>query len=263
MLAAASTPTWTVRTEVFDGPLDLLLYLVKRDGIDLRRVSIARVADSYLHFLDMMHELNISVAADYLVMAATLCHLKSLELLPRPPVLLEDEEGVDPREALARQLEIYERYKEAAEALEARPWLGRDVFCREPMDVGEVERPLVPGVDAFGLLEAYYGVLTRPVPVTPSHTIKRPEVDLAVCSRRVLTALGGVGGRSDLMAVLRTFASKAERVVSFLAILEMIRLGWVRFHQAEHLAPVELTSQVPVDQDLSAIRGEVFEAEAG
>jgi segregation and condensation protein A len=259
----AWSATWTVRTEVFDGPLDLLLYLVKRDGIDIRRVSIARVADSYLSFLDRMRELNISVASDYLVMAASLCHLKSLELLPRPPTVLDEEdEGVDPREALARQLEAYEAYKQAAEELEKRPWLGRDVYAREPMDVGEVDRPLVPGVDAFGLLEAYHRVLTRPVERPKEHTIHRPEVDLAACCRRLLKGLGGVGEARDLGELLRLFTTKAERVITFLASLEMTRLGWLTLAQEGHLGPVTVTSKVPVDQDLAAIRGDVVGAVA-
>lgn len=253
----AATQAWTVRTEVFDGPLDLLLYLVKRDGVSLREVSIAPVCDSYLAYLDRLRGLHIALASDYLVMAATLCHLKSLELLPRPPAILEDEE-VDPKEALARQLEAYEAVRAAADALDTRPVLGRDTFAREPMDLGEIEQPLVPGVDAFGLLDVYYAVLTRPEPVAPSHTIHRPEVDLGDCCRRVLGALGGPGGTGDLGAILRTIPSRAARVITFVAILEMTRLGWLRLAQAEHLAPVGVTSLVPADQPLDAIRGEVI-----
>lgn len=251
-----------MRTEVFDGPLDLLLYLVKRDGIDIRQVSMARVCDSYLAFLDLLRDLHISLAADYLVMAATLCHLKSLELLPRPPAILEDEDE-DPREALARQLEIYAQFKSAAEAIEALPTLGRDVFAREPADVGELERPLIPGVDAFGLLDTYYRVLTRPEAATAVHTIHRPEVDLGKCCRTVLGALGGPGGASELSVLLRLFATKAERVITFVAVLEMCRLGWLLLDQAAHLAPVQVVSTVPADQSLEAFRTEAVLEEVG
>lgn len=249
--------TWTVHTDVFDGPMDLLLYLVKRDGIDLRKVCIARVADSYLAFLGRMQELNITVASDYLVMAATLCHLKSLELLPRPPVYLEEEE-VDPREALARRLEVYEQFKEASELLDALPRVGRDTFVREPMDIGEVDRPLVPGVDAFGLLEAYYQVLTRPEEQVATHTIHRTEVDLGACCRRVLRTLGAVGAQRGLRELLLTFDTKAERVITFLGVLEMVRLGWLGIEQREHLAPVTVTARVGPEQNLDAIRGEAI-----
>ena len=254
----ANALTWTVCTDVFDGPLDLLLYLVKRDGIDVRQVSMRSVCDSYLGFLDRLRDLHISVASDYLVMAATLCHLKSLELLPRPPSILEEEE-IDPREDLARRLETYAQYKQAAEELELRPQVGRDTFVREPLDVGEVDRPLIPGVDAFGLLEMYYQVLTRPEPTEPVHTIHKPEVDLSKCCRTVLSALGGVGGTGDLRALLRLFKSKAERVITFVAVLEMCRLGWLKLEQAMHLAPVCVTSAVPADQSLAAFRGDLLE----
>lgn len=265
MLAIADAElTWTVHTEVFDGPLDLLLHLVRRDGIDLRKVRIARVCDSYLAFLDQMRELHIAVASEYLVMAATLCHLKSLELLPRPPSILQDEE-VDPKEALARRLEDYERIRAAALALDALPREGRDVFVREPLDVGEIERPLVPGIDAFGLLEVYFAVLTRPAPREVQHTIHRPEVDLGRCASEVLVALGGPGGRGALKDVLRRLATRAERIVTFLAVLEMARLGWLGVAQVDHLGEVELVSRVPADQSMDALVGaiRVDVAEAG
>ncbi len=261
MLAAETLQSWTVHTEVFDGPLDLLLHLVRRDGIDLRKVAIARICDSYLEVLERMRELNISLASEWLVMAATLCHLKSLELLPRPPAILEEEE-VDPREQLARRLETYAQFKEAAAALDRRPVLDRDTFARPPSDVGEVDQPLIPGVDAFALLDQYYRLLTRPPPVERVHAIHRPEVDLADCARRVLRTLGGPGGTADLAAVLRGFARRAERVVAFLAVLEMCRLGWLGLTQAGHLSPVELTSRVAADQSMEAIRGEVVAEEA-
>ena len=256
MLAAQVQWTWTVHTEVFDGPLDLLLYLVKRDGIDLRTVKIARVTDSYLEYLEKLDELNIAVASDYLVMAATLCHLKSLELLPRLPSIMAEEE-VDPREALARRLETYERFKAAAEALAARPILGRDVFVRKPLDIGEVDRPLVPGVDAFGLLDLYYQMLTRPEKVEPTHTVFKSEIDLSDCCRRVLVSLGGQRGRRNLTDVLYVFPERSERIVAFLSILEMTRLQWLSLEQEGHLGAVHVTANVPMDQDLSAIRGEV------
>ncbi|MGC6493122.1 MAG: segregation and condensation protein A [Myxococcota bacterium] len=258
--ARAVRPTWTVRTDVFDGPLDLLLYLVKRDGIDLRQVSLSSVCDSYLAFIEKLQDLHIAVASDYLVMAATLCHLKSLELLPRPPAILEDE-GVDPREALARQLEAYEQIKEASEALDARPRVGRDVAVREPVDVGELQRPLVPGTDAFGLLDAYYELLTRPEPRPAVHTIHRPEVRLDDCCRHILESLGGPGGTGELRAILRACERRSERVITFIAALELIRLGYIAHRQDGHLAVVHLTSLVPADADLSVVRADVEQAD--
>lgn len=259
MVPAIAQQPWTVRTEVFDGPLDLLLHLVRRDGVDLRTMSIAPIAESYLAWIGRMRALDIAVASSHLVMAATLCHLKSLELLPRPPAVLEDEDAMDPREELARRLEAYEQVRQASDALERLPVLDRDVFRRSPIDDEDVERPLIPGVDAFRLLDLYYGVLTRPEPAEPQHTVHRPEVDLSTCCRHVLHTLGGVGVSRTLRSVLRSLPSRAERVVTFLAVLEMTRLGWLTLAQAGHLEPVSVTALVPPDQDLAAIRGDAFD----
>ncbi|MEQ1501452.1 MAG: segregation/condensation protein A [Myxococcota bacterium] len=138
---AAGRTAFTVHTDVFDGPLDLLLHLVKRDGISLARLEVARIADAYLAYLDRMRELDLAVAADWLVMAATLVHLKALELLPRPPTLLATKEEADPRDALLQQLREYERIKLAASALDARPMVGRDVFVRVGEQVPSTDRP--------------------------------------------------------------------------------------------------------------------------
>lgn len=246
---------WTVHTDVFDGPLDLLLYLVERDGIDLRRLAVRRVADSYLAYLDRMRELNLSLAGDYLLMAATLVHLKSLELLPRPPTLLEEQE--DPREELARRLREYQRYREAADHLEGQPLVGRDTFVREPLEVPEDDRPLVAGVDAFGLLDVYWELLKRaatPEPVVDFVLESGP--DFPTCCRRVLQALGGRGGRGELGGLLRALTSRPERVVTFVAVLEMTRLGWLTVEQKVHLGPVDVLQVVESDEiDLGILTG--------
>src|SRR5690349_10294681 len=128
-LLPSGVVAFTVHTDVFDGPLDLLLHLVKRDGISLARLEVSRIADAYLAYLDQMRELDLAIAADWLVMAATLVHLKALELLPRPPAILEEDE-TDPRDALLAQLADYERVKIDARALDARTMVGRDVLVR-------------------------------------------------------------------------------------------------------------------------------------
>jgi len=128
---ATGPVVFTVHTDVFDGPLDLLLHLVQRDGISLARLQISRIANAYLAYLDQMRALDLSIAADWLVMAATLIHLKALELLPRPPSILAEDEP-DPRDTLLEQLREYERIKGAAGALDQLQQVGRDVFTRMP-----------------------------------------------------------------------------------------------------------------------------------
>lgn len=258
--ALAPDAPWTVHTEVFDGPLDLLLYLVERDGIDLKKLEVRRIADSYLGYLDRMRELNLSIAGDYLLMAATLVHLKSLELLPRPPVLVADEPE-DPREELARRLREYQRHRAAADALEARPWVGRDTFVREPLEVDPADRPLVAGVDAFGLLDLYWEVLRRASAPEARVGFELPSgPDFPSCCRRVLGVLGGRGGRAELGTLLRALELRAERVVTFVGVLEMCRLGWLGIVQLEHLGPVHVEQLVDDEAiDLGLLTGFVEE----
>lgn len=234
---------WTVHTDVFDGPLDLLLYLVERDGIDLTRLDVRQVTDSYLAYLDRMRDLNLSLAGDYLLMAATLVHLKSLELLPRPPTATTEDE-VDPREALARQLRDYAKVRARADALETRPLLGRDTFTRAAEDVAGDDR-LVAGLDAFALLDLYHELLARRDEAPPTVTLAAPGLDFRGSCQHLLTLLGGPGGKAELGAVLRALPTRGARVVVFVATLEMTRQGWVIVRQAVHLGPVEVEQLRP------------------
>jgi segregation and condensation protein A len=248
-------PRWTIHTEVFDGPLDLLLYLVRRDGIDLLKLPVARIADSYLAYLERLRSLNLSIAADYLVMAATLVHLKSLELLPRPPTPVE-EDDVDPREELVRRLREHARIAAAADLLAERPLLGEQVHTREPLEVDDGVRPLTTQADAFALLDTYYRLLQRKEAPPARVQLVSSGPDLGACVQRLLDALGGVGGRGELGDMLRSLPSRAERVVTFLASLEMARLGWLTLVQTTHLGPVEVTRNVADDDiDLTMVVG--------
>ena len=257
-MAGVEAGAWTIHTDVFDGPLDLLLYLVKRDGVDIRRLDVRQITDSYLAYLDRMRDLNLSLAGDYLVMAATLVHLKSLELFPRLPTVVEEEE--DPREALERQLREYARVRQGADALDQRPQVDRDVFLRSPQPVDEDDR-VESGIDAFGLLDLYWELLQRHEAPEPIVELGIGGVDFAGCCRAVLSALGGLGGRGELTAMLQSLARRAERVVTFVAVLEMVRQGWISVAQRVHLGPVELEQRVPSEAvDLQAITGWVAPA---
>jgi segregation and condensation protein A len=248
---------WTIHTEVFEGPLDLLLHLVRRDGIDLRRVSIARICDAYLEYLDRLRGLRLNLAADYLVMAATLCHLKSLSLLPRPPSPTTDDGAPDedPAEALARQLERYQIYREAAEGLDDRPVVGRDVFTRQPEEVDAADRPFVAGVDAFGLLDLYWELLSVQAAGPPTHTLPDDGPDLRRCCELVIAAIDAGGGRGELGAILRAFERAGERVIAFVAGLEMVRLQWLGIEQDGHLAPVRVWFKDRAGIDLALLTG--------
>jgi len=250
----AELPTWTVHTEVFDGPLDLLLYLVKRDGVDIRRLAVAQIADAYLEYIDHMRDLNLSLAGEYLVMAATLVHLKSLELLPRLPTPV-DEDAPDPRQAFADQLMSYAKYREAADAMAARSWLGRDQFARTAPDAAEGD--IDAGIDAFGLLDLYRGLLARAEAPEPQvrfeHEVRLDMGDAAVS---LIRGLLDVGGTAELQGLLRALPDRAQRVVTFIGVLEMLRLGWIEVQQRFHLGEIDLTARVTADQiDVRALSG--------
>lgn len=260
-MSAPAEPQWVVRTEVFDGPLDLLLYLVRREGVDLRSLPVARVADAYLAYLDRMRDLHLGVAGEYLVMAATLVWLKSLELLPRKPVLQEEEDdGEDPREALARRLREYARYREAADDLDRRPRIGREVFVRDPGELDGNRREVVAGIDAFGLLDLYYEMLTREAEEEPEYAVDTRTLSLEEACRFVLSRLGG--GRGELASLLAVLPTRRERILTFVAVLEMVRLGWVGLAQREHLGSIEIEGRVGADVDLSRVMGRVEAATA-
>jgi segregation and condensation protein A len=235
-----------------------LLHLVKREGIDLRRMPIAPIADAYLAYLDRMREMHLGIAAEYLVMAATLCHLKSLEILPRPPTSTEaEEEPEDPKAALVRQLAEYQRYREAADHLGEQPLLGRDVFGREPEDLGHVPKPIRAGLDAFALLDLFHELLRKATRPEHVHEVHANGLDFGSCCRHVLRSLGGPGGRSDLAPLIAPLRTRVEKILTFLAVLEMIRLRWLELEQEEHLGPIVLTSRVKADTDIDAVLGRI------
>lgn len=255
-LVPSGAVAFTVHTDVFDGPLDLLLHLVKRDGISLARLQISRIADAYLAYVDQMRELDLQIAADWLVMAATLVHLKALELLPRPPAILEEEE-TDPRDALIEQLQDYARIKAAAAGLDGQPQVGRDVFVRPGEPPPQTDRPWVSPIDAFGLLDILHEVLARAAVPEPVVRMGDGGPNINLCCRRVLAALGGRGGSFDLVVMLRTLRTRAERVITFIAVLEMARLGWLDVAQAAHLGPVHVAQLVEDHEiDVDRVMGE-------
>jgi len=255
-----TAPTWTVHTEVFEGPLDLLLYLVRREGIDLKRLPVRAITDAYLDYLDRMREVHLGVAGEYLVMAATLCYLKSLELLPRAPTARDvEEEGEDPRAELARKLLEYQRFREGADMLESQVRLGREAFSRTTQDAPEGGRPVQSTIDAFGLLDLYYALLTREAAPMPEVTVAGDGPDLVACSRRVLSWLGGPSGRGEFGVLLKALPNRLERIATFIAVLEMARLGWLDLRQETHLGPVFLEARVASDADLGALSNLVAE----
>jgi segregation and condensation protein A len=231
-----------IQLGAFEGPLDLLLHLIKKHELNILDLPIAFVTERYLDYLQMMQELDLDIASEYLLMAATLAHIKSKMLLPQNPLeeVEEHEEGYveDPRGELIRRLLEYQKYKAAAEQLGGRPIAGRDVFGRgSRTEEAQGPAPLAP-IDLYKLLDAFGAILKR----------VKGRVALEVTAEQIT-----IGERiSQLSELLRTkrscvfdelFASDRTRyevVVTFLALLEMTKLHITRIYQSDPSAPLHV-----------------------
>ncbi len=239
--------TWSLELPEFQGPLDLLLHLCQKHEIDILNIPIGFITGKYLEYLAIMQLVELDIAAEYLLMAATLAHIKSKELLPAPPPGQEDEtvedEG-DPREALIRRLLEYQKYKHAGEQLAARGVAGRDVFLRGmPIEETSPDRlaPLAE-IPLFALVDAFQRVLDRSK-VRLSHDVVADRISL---TDRIaeLADLLAVRRRLEFDQMFDGLATKFDLVITFLALLEMTRLKMTRLLQAEPLGPlyVELSA---------------------
>ena len=239
---APSVGSYAVKLQVFEGPLDLLLHLIRQSELDITDIPIAQVARQYVDYLAMMDELNLDVAGEYLVMAATLAWIKSRMILP-PPHEGDDEEGGDPRAELVARLLEYQRFQEVAEELGEKARLGRDVFAAigpEPEVTPDSEREIKVGM--VQLLEAYRRVLegVRPAGTGP-HQIEAEH--LTVHER--MTAVMNVIASHETIEFGRVFEvegggspSRTMVVTTFLAILELTRLDAIRIYQSVDEASV-------------------------
>jgi segregation and condensation protein A len=227
------TDLYRVKLDVFEGPLDLLLHLIKKNEVGIVDIPIAAITEQYLSYLEMMRELRLDVAGEFLVMAATLTLIKSRMLLP-PSEDEEDEDEADPRAALVQQLLEYQRYREAALALAERPLLHRDVFVREPFaDLEEVaaDTPVRLRVTVWELLEAFRAALKRAQPAAV-HAVTTDRVSLRDRARALLHALS-VARCLDFESLFGDDATRLEVLVTFLALLELMKMGAVRAAQEE------------------------------
>ncbi|MFQ5513138.1 MAG: segregation and condensation protein A [Myxococcota bacterium] len=250
MLEARRGPC-AVKLPTFEGPLDLLLHLIRAHEIDIHDIPIALISEQYLAYLDLMRELDIDVASDYLLMAATLAQIKSRLLLPSTDAL-DDEEGGDPREELARRLAEFAAFREAAAELERRPRLGRDVFEAEPDRSTIGEREAVLQVSLFAMLEALQSVLARLPAQERHHQVRVDRLTLQERMVAIMDALNADSGGSMLFeTVLQDGATTRHRVVmTFLAILELARIQALRIFQSSDgqgrpHGPIRLILAVP------------------
>jgi len=224
-----------IRLQVFEGPLDLLLHLIRQNELEITDLPISQVANQYLEYLELMRELNLDVAAEYLVMAATLAWIKSRMLLP-PDEHADDEEGPDPRAELVARLLEYQRFKEAADSLGARPLLGREVFAApgRPIDpLPESEREIEVGL--VELLEALRRVLRESAAAEVIHEVLSEPITVRERMIAVMDALEAedvVEFEALLRAPEGGWVSRSCIVATFLAVLELAKLATLRIFQS-------------------------------
>lgn len=236
----------------FEGPLDLLLHLIKEHRVDIFDIPLALITEKYLQHLDRMREINLDIAGEFLVMASTLAHLKSRMLLPRQDavaaqegveVLSVAEEADDPRAELVRRLLDYQKYKDAAEQLATQDLLGRDVFTRNvPVEAVPIPEEEV-GLQEFSVLklvEALDRVLERLQPKL-QHEVVRERVTLSEAILRVVERLRPHGQvLFESLFTEEETPSRQEVVITFLAILEMVKRRLIRVVQDEPMGPILL-----------------------
>jgi len=233
---------YTVRLEVFEGPLDLLLHLIQKNELDITNVPISLITEQYLEYLKLMKVLNLDIAGEYLLMASTLLHIKSRMLLPASPGQEEEGGEEDTRAELDRRLMEYRRYKNAAGELERRPVLERDVFIRPVSAGGEESEEERIEVTLFELLEAFRKVLERAKP----EIVHEVFLDHITVEEKVEEILSLLQREKRSMAFHLLFPEEASRrmiIVTFLAILELVKMKLVRIFQQ---APFETIRVSPV-----------------
>lgn len=233
---------YRVTLPVFEGPLDLLLHLIRKEQINIYDIPISKICKSYLEHLEIMRQIDVNIAGEFMVMAATLTFMKSLVLLPREG---GDEAEEDPRLPLVAQLLEYERFKKAAEEMDQKPWLGRDLYPRSATAISDImpveslmDAPLEP-VDPFQLLLC--------LKIANDRTQKPPmqiSVDPTSIKEKV-TQVQELLEQEEVVRFEQLLPAKEERhvrdvIVAFLALLELAKLKFIEIIQAEQLGPIQV-----------------------
>lgn len=237
----SAIPQYPVKLDNFEGPLDLLVYLIRRHEIDIYDIPIVLITEQYLEYLELMQELDLDVAGEFLVMAATLIQIKARMLVPRQEATEADEEAGDPRDTLVQRLLEHEKYKAAAEVLHERQTERSAQWTRPDSRVADIagqpiEREIE--VDLFSLLQAFQAVMARARERRP---LALPA-ELVPIERRIEQLLARLSeteacGFEDLFEGDR---SRSDLVTTFLALLEMVRLKQVRLFQSGPFAPIRV-----------------------
>jgi segregation and condensation protein A len=222
--------------DAFEGPLDLLLYLIKRQNLDILEIPIAEITSQYMEYVDLMKDIRLELAAEYLVMAAMLAEIKSRMLLPRQEEL-EDEEG-DPRAELIRRLQEYERYKQAAEDIDNLPRLGRDLFQAEADVPERIIQRRPPDVDLREILFALKEVMHR-VDMFSHHQVQMEPLSVREKMSGILERINAESF-TEFTSLFDPSEGRLGVVVTFLAVLELIKGSLIDLIQAESFGPIHV-----------------------
>ena len=239
-----------VRLPRFEGPLDLLLHLIKRDEIDIYDIPIAHITQQYLEYIELMRSLDLEVAGEFLVMAATLMRIKAKMLLPLPAVGEEEEEG-DPREELVQRLIEYRQFKEAASTLKVREEERRLLFERGMLPGADEAGPLpLAPATLFDLLDALNRVMLR-MPEQAVYDVRAEAYDVEdkmSLIARTVAELGSV----TFNTLMQACRARAEVIVTFIALLELVKLGQVGVAQAEPFGDIEIVARTREGSETNA-----------
>ncbi len=235
--------------EAFEGPLDLLLYLIRRQNLDILDIPLADITRQYMNYIELMQELQLELAGEYMLMAATLAEIKSRMLLPRAHAVADEE--ADPRADLVRRLQEYERFKRAAENIDALPRLERDVYAASA-DFGDrkVVR-LLPQVQLREMLIAFQDVVQRAA-LFAHHHVQRERLSVRARMADILSRLEGPGF-VEFGQLFRPEEGRMGITVTFVAILELVREGLIDFVQAEPYAPLHVRAAPPGHEGLHLV----------
>jgi segregation and condensation protein A len=236
----------SVQLEIFEGPLDLLLHLIKKNEVGIADIPIATITEQYLATLELMQSLNLDVAGEFLVMAATLIQIKSRMLLPAGDDEVDEDEGVDPHGELVRRLLEYQRYKEAAAELEQRDVLTRDVFARSAAPTEGAGPRGFREVSVFELLGALRRIIDR-LPKDAVHEVALEKITVREKMTLLLEMLR-VHGSVFFESLFAEVKSRIEVVVTFLAMLELVKVRAIRIFQDDMAGPIMIEAAARMDE---------------
>lgn len=223
--------------ETFAGPLDLLLYLIKKQNFDILDIPIAEITRQYVQYIELMHEMRLELAAEYLVMAAMLAEIKSRLLLPRPPGV-ENQDELDPRAELVRRLQEYERIKKAAEDFEKMPQQGRDIFLAAAQRPEMVVAPVAPTIELDELARAFQEIMRRAA-LTAHHQVKREHLSIRERMSQILSRITS----TETLQFAQLFTLEEGRmgvVVTFIAVLELLKQTLITLTQDAPYGAIEV-----------------------